>query len=108
MAASSLIPPHGGTLINRFADADRARELKSAAASGLRRITLTTKQACDLEMIATGSFSPLDGFVGKSDFESICREARGAYSGAERALRRPGSTALTVRPNLIPSSGSAC
>ena len=27
-------------------------------------------------MIATGAFSPLDGFVGKADFESICREAR--------------------------------
>lgn len=75
MAASSLIPPHGAALINRFADADRARELTSAA-SGLPRITLTTKQACDLEMIATGAFSPLDGYVGKADFESICREAR--------------------------------
>ncbi len=75
MAASSLIPPHGGTLINRFADADRARELTSTA-SGLPKITLTTKQACDLEMIATGAFSPLDGFVSKADFESICREAR--------------------------------
>lgn len=75
MAASPLIPPHGGTLINRFVDADRARQLTSAAA-GLPKITLTTKQACDLEMIATGAFSPLDGFVGKADFESICREAR--------------------------------
>ena len=75
MAAASLIPPHGGTLINRFADADRARELTSAA-SGLPKITLTTKQACDLEMIATGVFSSLDGFAGKADFESICREAR--------------------------------
>ena len=75
MAASPLIPPHGGTLINRFADADRARELTSAA-SGLPKITLSSKQACDLEMIATGAFSPLDGFVGKADFESICREVR--------------------------------
>ena len=75
MTASSLIPPHGGTLINRFAGADRARELTSTA-SRLPKITLTTKQACDLEMIATGAFSPLEGFVGKADFESICREAR--------------------------------
>ncbi len=63
MAAVTLIPPHGGTLINRFADADRARQLASAA-SGLPRITLSSKQACDLEMIATGAFSPLEGFVG--------------------------------------------
>ncbi len=75
MAASSLIPPHGGTLIDRFADADRARELTSAA-SDLPKITHTTKQACYLEMIATGAFSPLDGYVGKADFESICRDIR--------------------------------
>ena len=79
MTAVTLTPPHGGTLINRFADADRARQLTSDA-SGLPKITLSSKQACDLEMIATGAFSPLEGFVGKADFESICREGRLADS----------------------------
>ncbi|MCE9591409.1 MAG: sulfate adenylyltransferase [Planctomycetes bacterium] len=67
--------PHGGTLVNRIATPARAAELKKLAAT-LPTITLTAKQACDLEMIAIGAFSPLTGFVGKADFESICKNTR--------------------------------
>ncbi len=70
--SSHLIQPHGGTLVNRIVDADKAQELKAAAES-LPKITLSAKQACDLEMIAIGAFSPLTGFVKKADFESICK-----------------------------------
>jgi len=66
-----LIPPHGGTLINRIASADKASSLKSEAGS-LKRIDLSAKQSCDLEMIGIGAFSPLTGFMGKKDFESVC------------------------------------
>ncbi len=72
---SKLIQPHGGKLVNRIVDADKAAKLKAAAA-GLPKITLSAKQACDLEMIAIGAFSPLTGFAGKADFESICRDMR--------------------------------
>lgn len=76
MAANeALILPHGGQLINRVADAQAAAALRSQAAD-LPNITLSAKQACDLEMIAIGAFSPLDGFVGKADFESICKQMR--------------------------------
>jgi len=57
MSTDNLIAPHGGTLVNRFADGNLAEE-----ASNLPSITLSTKQACDLEMIAIGAFSPLTGF----------------------------------------------
>ncbi len=70
--SSHLIQPHGGTLVNRIVDADKAQQLKAAAAS-LPKITLSAKQACDLEMIAIGAFSPLTGFVKKADFEGICK-----------------------------------
>lgn len=65
-----LIAPNGGTLVNRFAD--DADALKAKAAD-LPKITLSAKQACDLEMIAIGAFSPLTGFVKQADFESICK-----------------------------------
>jgi sulfate adenylyltransferase len=75
MSAKSLISPHGGTLVNRLvADADAARLAADAAA--LPAVTLSDKQACDLEMLAIGAFSPLTGFVGQADFERICREMR--------------------------------
>jgi sulfate adenylyltransferase len=67
-----LIEPHGGTLVSRTAGPDRARELASEAAT-LPRITLTPKQSCDLELIAVGGYSPLDGFMGYDDFVSVCR-----------------------------------
>ena len=67
----SLIAPHGGTLVDRFVAAEEAAEL-TAAAADLPQLTLSPKQACDLEMIAHGAFSPLTGFAGADDFASIC------------------------------------
>ena len=66
-----LIEPHGGTLVNRVADHDQAQALASQAAD-LPRIDLSPKQSCDLEMIAIGAFSPLEGFMGEDDFRSVC------------------------------------
>ncbi len=65
-----LIAPHGGKLIDRFTKQPDALRQKAAA---LPKITLSAKQACDLEMIAIGAFSPLTGFVNRADFESICK-----------------------------------
>ena len=78
MPAGTLVAPHGGTLVNRIADQARVRQLTERAAE-LPRITLSAKQACDLEMIAIGAFSPLNGFVKQNDFESICRRMRLHY-----------------------------
>jgi sulfate adenylyltransferase len=61
MSTGNLIAPHGGTLVNRFAEGNLAEE-----AANLPSITLSTKQACDLEMITIGAFSPLTGFCKKS------------------------------------------
>lgn len=75
MAHRSLIAPHGGKLVNRIVPADQAKELTHKAAQ-LPKITLSAKQACDLEMVAIGAFSPLTGFVKQADFESICKNMR--------------------------------
>ena len=75
MSTESLAPPHGGTLINRIVSETQAATLREEAAN-LPRIELSSKQACDLEMIAIGAFSPLTGYVGKADFDSICNEMR--------------------------------
>ena len=68
--SQGLIRPHGGTLVNRIADASKAEALTKEAAS-LKRINLSAKQSCDVEMIGIGAFSPLAGFMGKADFDSV-------------------------------------
>ena len=77
MSRPTLIEPNGGTLVDRMVTGDD-RDRLVAHAGSLPRITLSDKQACDLEMIAIGAFSPLTGFVGSADFESICTRMRTA------------------------------
>jgi len=72
---SSLIDPNGGVLVNRLVPESEQAALREKAA-GLPAIKLSDKQACDLEMIAIGAFSPLEGFTGKADFESVCKTMR--------------------------------
>lgn len=60
----------GGELMNLIVDSKRAEVLKQIAMN-LPDITLNDHQLCDLELLAIGAFSPLDGFVIRSDYESI-------------------------------------
>lgn len=66
----SLIAPHGGALVNREIKAEERRDAIAAAAC-LPRVPLNAVQYSDLCCIATGVFSPLTGFVGRADYESI-------------------------------------
>lgn len=86
MNAGTLVLPHGGTLINRIVDRDRTSQLIKRA-DELPTITLSPKQACDLEMIAIGAFSPLTGFVKQADFQSICTKMRLANEASEPRFR---------------------
>jgi sulfate adenylyltransferase len=70
-----LIPPHGGTLVDLLVDADRASELKEASRSW-PSWDLTPRQLCDLELLVTGAFSPLTGFLGKPDHEHVLSDMR--------------------------------
>lgn len=71
----ALIPPHGGSLVNRVVDASKAEALKKEAA-GLTAVTLSPREQFDLEMIAIGAFSPLTGFQGQADFTGVCKNMR--------------------------------
>lgn len=72
---SRLISPHGGRLINLLVSQTRAKELKRHSHDWLSW-DLTHCQICDLELLANGGFSPLQGFLCRNDYESVCEKAR--------------------------------
>ena len=70
-----LIAPHGGTLVNLIADADRIGVIK-AESRDWPSFDLTPRQLCDLELLMNGAFSPLIGFLTRADYDSVCRDMR--------------------------------
>jgi len=71
--ASHLIAPHGGELINLVATPERSAELK-AHSREWPSWDLTARQICDLELLMNGGFSPLRGFMTRTDYESVCNK----------------------------------
>jgi sulfate adenylyltransferase len=69
-----LVPiPHGGRLIRRVIPADQG-EARLAGCS--RRLTLSRERALDVENLACGAFSPLDGFMGREQLEAVVETGR--------------------------------
>jgi sulfate adenylyltransferase len=71
----TLIAPHGGTLINRELHGE-AREEALLRAQHLPKVVLSDLNLADLEMIANGALSPLTGYMGKADYESVVHHMR--------------------------------
>ncbi|OGQ44446.1 MAG: sulfate adenylyltransferase [Deltaproteobacteria bacterium RIFCSPLOWO2_02_44_9] len=65
-----LIEPHGGKLVNRIMEG-KEREALAEKARRLKKVTLNDRELSDLEMIAIGAFSPLEGFMKKDDYHSV-------------------------------------
>jgi len=72
---SSLFTAHSGELVNLIVSEERASVLKALSRS-LQSITLSSSAASDLELIMNGAFSPLRGFMNRSDYESVLDRMR--------------------------------
>jgi sulfate adenylyltransferase len=70
-----MIQPHGGKLVDRVLDG-QCREDILAASRGLPKLIINDESVSDVENIARGVFSPLEGFMGKADFRSVLNEMR--------------------------------
>jgi sulfate adenylyltransferase len=75
VSTSHLIPPHGGELINLIAEPAQVADLK-AHSKQWPSWDLTARQLCDLELLITGGFSPLEGFMRRADYDSVCQDMR--------------------------------
>jgi sulfate adenylyltransferase len=70
-----LIAPCGGRLVDLMVPAEEHESLRSYA-SRLPSIQISPRSECDLEMLATGGFSPLDRFMGRADHQRVLDEMR--------------------------------
>jgi sulfate adenylyltransferase len=73
--SNHVIAPYGNELVNLIVEPDRRRELAQASRDW-PSWDLTPRQLCDLELILNGGFSPLKGFMGAADFDSVCASMR--------------------------------
>ncbi|MEX0751127.1 MAG: sulfate adenylyltransferase, partial [Dehalococcoidia bacterium] len=65
-----LIAPHGGKLNPREVQGAAARALEEKAQSLPKRV-LNSRETSDLELLASGGFSPLDGFMTQAQYKSV-------------------------------------
>ena len=70
-----LVSPYKGNLVDLVV-APETRAGFFAYAAGLHSVQLTRRETCDLEMLSTGAFSPLRGFMPESDYNNVLDEMR--------------------------------
>jgi sulfate adenylyltransferase len=72
----ALIEPYKGKLVNLLVTDDEERRHWTARAGPLPPVQLSPRSLCDLELLATGAFSPLDRFMGEADYRRVLSEMR--------------------------------
>lgn len=70
-----LISPYGEHLVDLLPDSAEAEGLRLYAAT-LPSIILSPRTLCDLELLATGAFSPLNRFMGRADYQRVVHDMR--------------------------------
>jgi sulfate adenylyltransferase len=70
-----LVSPHGGVLCDLVVDEARAEVLKVESGDCIS-VTLNQRQVCDLELLLNGGYSPLNGFMGRAQYESVIDKLR--------------------------------
>jgi len=99
LTTRELVAPHGGSLVNRVMPpwtAESARE--RVHARRLQTVTLTPLQLADLELIAIGAYSPLQGFLAEKDYRSVVHDMRLANG-------LPWSLPITLRWDGVEKGG---
>lgn len=96
---AELITPYGGKLVNLVIDPEQRQELLGRS-SRLPSVQISQRALCDLELLATGAFSPLDRFMRKADYERVLTEMR-----LTNGVLFPIPVTLPVDESALPSWG---
>ena len=67
--------PHGGVLVDLMVESEAKKSELIAACEG-RAIEMSDRNACDVELLCVGGFSPLTGFLGKDAYDSVVADMR--------------------------------
>ncbi len=70
-----MIAPHGGKIIDRLLTG-KALEDALAGVPKMKALTIDAMTLTDIKNIGHGRYSPLEGFIGKKDLESVLKNAR--------------------------------
>ncbi|WP_046213333.1 sulfate adenylyltransferase [Paenibacillus wulumuqiensis] len=71
----TTILPHGGKLINRLVEGQEKEQLLQQAKQW-KQVPINTWTISDLDLIAIGAFSPLEGFMEEQDYHSVLQDMR--------------------------------
>lgn len=69
---SQLVPPHGSPVLKEKLLKGEALKTAQQKAKTLPQVQITSREAGDLIMLGIGGFTPLDGFMNKADWQSVC------------------------------------
>ena len=94
-----LINPYGGKLVDLVVSEEEREDLLSHS-NRLPSVQISARALCDLELLATGAFSPLDRFMGKVDYERVLTEMR-----LNNGVLFPIPITLPVEADALPSWG---
>jgi sulfate adenylyltransferase len=75
LRTETAIAPHGGDLVDRVVPEEERRE-RSMEAAELQKVPLSARALSDLQMISTGVFSPLEGFMLRAEYEGVVEDMR--------------------------------
>ena len=73
IAAPGLIQPHGGSLVDLMVAADQRETVRTGVD---RVVACSDRNACDVELLVVGGFSPLRGFMHQEDYEAVVADHR--------------------------------